>query len=50
MGRKALPKGDAKEIVVGFRVTPDERKVIFSEADRKKVSVSNYIRTFLFPA
>jgi len=49
-GRPALPKGNAKAVMLRVRVTPDERKAIRTKAKTGNQSVSQWIRSTLAAA
>ena len=49
-GRPRLPEGNAKEVMLRVRITPDERKAIESKAKTGRVSVSQWIRSILSAA
>jgi len=46
-GRPPLPKGQAKQGTLRVRVTPDELRAIEVQADAKKQTVSEWIRSTL---
>jgi predicted HicB family RNase H-like nuclease len=47
VGRPVLPKGDAKDVMLRVRVTPDDLKAMKAVAKGSKVSVSEWIRSTL---
>ncbi len=49
-GRPKLPEGNAKEVMLRVRVTPDQRKAIEAKAKTGRVSVSQWIRSTLSAA
>lgn len=47
VGRPALPKGNAKAVMLRVRVTPDELKAFGAEAKSHRQTVSEWIRSTL---
>lgn len=45
-----MPKGDAKQVMLRVRVTPDERKAFEEAAKANNQTVSEWIRAILTPA
>lgn len=50
MGRPKLPKGESKDILIGARFSPDERRVVESAAKRDGLGKSEWIRKALLSA
>ncbi len=44
VGRPAMPKGNAKDVMLRVRVTPDDLKAMKGMAKTTKQSVSEWIR------
>ena len=44
VGRPTLPKGNAKDVMLRVRVTPDDLKAMKAMAKANKASVSEWIR------
>jgi predicted HicB family RNase H-like nuclease len=44
VGRPALPRGDAKDVMLRVRITPDEMKAMKVTAKANRQSVSEWIR------
>ena len=49
MGRPPLPKEDVKSEIIFFRATQEEKSKLESEARKKKLKLSYFVRSFLFP-
>ena len=49
MGRKPLPKDELKSEILFFRATQEEKAKLESEARKKKIKISYFIRSFIFP-
>jgi uncharacterized protein (DUF1778 family) len=49
-GRPPLPKGDAKEVMLRVRITPDERTAFEKLAKASNQTVSQWIRSVLSAA
>jgi hypothetical protein len=47
VGRPALPKGNAKAVMLRVRVTPDELKTFEGMAKASKQTVSEWVRSKL---
>jgi predicted HicB family RNase H-like nuclease len=47
VGRPVLPKGDAKDVMLRVRVTPDDLKAMKAMAKANNASVSEWIRSTL---
>ncbi len=45
VGRPALPKGNAKDVMLRVRVTPDDIKAMKAKAKANGQSVSEWIRS-----
>ena len=50
VGRPKLAKGDAKAVMLRVRISPAESKSIEAKAKASKQTVSEWIRSTLFPA
>ena len=50
VGRPALPKGNAKDVMLRVRVTPDDLKAMKAIAKSGKLSVSEWIRSTISDA
>jgi hypothetical protein len=49
MGRHPLPKDQLKSEILFFRATQEERAKLETEARKKRIKLSLFIRTFIFP-
>lgn len=49
MGRKPLPKDELKSEILFFRATQEERSKLESEARKRRIKISIYLRSFIFP-
>jgi len=47
VGRPTLPKGNAKDVMLRVRVTPDDLKAMKARARGSKLNVSEWIRSTL---
>jgi hypothetical protein len=50
VGRPTLPKGNAKDVMLRVRVTPDDPKAMKAIAKSGKMSVSEWIRSTISDA
>ena len=50
VGRPALPKGNAKDVMLRVRVTPDDIKAMKAKAKANRQSVSEWIRSTISDA
>ena len=48
VGRPALPKGNAKDVMLRVRVTPDKLKAFEELAKANKQTVSEFVRSTLY--
>jgi hypothetical protein len=49
MGRKPLPKDELKSEILFFRATQEEKAKLESEARKRRIKISLYLRSFIFP-
>jgi hypothetical protein len=49
MGRKPLPKDELKSEIIFFRATQEEKSRLETEARKKRMKISYYVRSFIFP-
>jgi predicted HicB family RNase H-like nuclease len=50
VGRPTLPKGNAKDVMLRVRITPDDLKAMKTLAKSKGQSVSEWIRNMIHAA
>jgi hypothetical protein len=48
VGRPALPKGNAKAVMLRVRVTPDDLKAMETIAKTKNQTVSEWVRSTIY--